>query len=45
MMRAFSNKISINLATRRLSYNEGQRLVKVYPVGVGKPSTPTPTGN
>lgn len=45
MMRALSNKITINLANRRLSYNEGQRLVKVYPVGVGKPSTPTPTGN
>jgi len=36
--------ISINLATRQLSFYEGGHLVKKYPVGVGKPSTPTPTG-
>jgi LysM repeat protein len=35
----------INLATRRLSFFEGDRPVNNYPVGVGKPSTPTPTGN
>jgi len=44
-MRAFGSHISINLATRRLSYFEGDRQVNVYPVGVGKPSTPTPTGS
>ncbi|MFX4262870.1 L,D-transpeptidase family protein [Pelotomaculum propionicicum] len=44
MMRSLSSQISINLANRRLSYNEGNRLIKAYPVGVGKPSTPTPTG-
>lgn len=45
LMRAFGSHISINLATRRLSYFEGERLMNTYPVGVGKPSTPTPTGS
>lgn len=45
MMRALGSQISINLAVRKLSYYEGKRLIKVYPVGVGKPSTPTPTGS
>lgn len=45
MMRALGSHISINLSLRRLSYYEGNRLIKVYPVGVGKPSTPTPTGS
>lgn len=44
MMRALSSRIGINLATRRLSFYEGDRQIKVYPVGVGKPATPTPTG-
>lgn len=43
--RSYGSHISINLSARRLSYLEGERLVKMYPVGVGKPSTPTPTGN
>jgi LysM repeat protein len=37
--------ISINLSTRQLSFYEGGRLSNKYPVGVGKPATPTPTGN
>lgn len=45
MLRSLSNNISINLAVRRLSYYEGKRLLKAYPVGVGKYSTPTPTGS
>ncbi|MCL6635755.1 MAG: L,D-transpeptidase family protein [Peptococcaceae bacterium] len=42
--RAFGSRIVINLAARKLYYYEGNRLVHTYPVGVGKPSTPTPTG-
>jgi len=44
-MRAYGSYISINLATRLLSFHEGGRVLKNYPVGVGKPSTPTPTGS
>jgi len=43
--RSYGSHISVNLATRRLTYYEGERLIKTYPVGVGKASTPTPTGN
>ncbi|HOV79138.1 MAG TPA: L,D-transpeptidase family protein [Bacillota bacterium] len=42
---AFGSHILINLSTRRLSYFEGERLAKTYPVGVGKASTPTPAGS
>ncbi len=45
MKRAFGSHILINLATRRLSYFEGDRQVNLYPVGVGKAATPTPTGS
>lgn len=45
LLRAYGSHILINLATRRLSYYEGKNLAKEYPVGVGKPSTPTPTGS
>lgn len=45
MMLARGSQITINLANRRLSHYEGNRLSKVYPVGVGKPATPTPTGS
>lgn len=45
LTRSYGIHISVNLATRRLTYYERERLKKVYPVGVGKPSTPTPTGN
>lgn len=44
-MRVYGTHISINLATRRLSFFEGNRQVHTYPVGVGKASTPTPLGN
>lgn len=43
--RFHGSHILINLATRRLSFFEGDRPANNYPVGVGKPSTPTPTGN
>ncbi|GAB6159219.1 hypothetical protein JCM39194_24190 [Desulfotomaculum varum] len=35
----------IDPQTRRLSVYTGDRLTKTYPVGVGKPATPTPAGN
>lgn len=34
----------IDVVGRRLSHYRGDNLVKVYPVAVGKPATPTPTG-
>ena len=37
-------KIGINLASRILTLYEGDTKVKMYHVGVGKTSTPTPTG-
>lgn len=40
-----SVSILINTATRRLYLLNSGRVERVYPVAVGKPSTPTPTGN
>ncbi len=37
--------ISINTITRKLNYYFGERLIKEYPIAVGKPSTPTPAGS
>ncbi len=37
--------LTINTVTRKLHHYRGKRLVKEYPVAVGKPSTPTPPGN
>ncbi|WP_207635950.1 L,D-transpeptidase [Desulforamulus ruminis] len=34
----------INLSTRRLAYHKGDGHLNEYPVGIGKTSTPTPTG-
>ncbi len=45
MARSFGSQITVNLATRRLTYFEGGHTVNNYPVGVGKASTPTPTGS
>ncbi len=45
LTRIYGSHILINLTTRRLSFFEGDRPVNNYPVGVGKRSTPTPTGN
>ena len=36
--------IVINLPSRTLELYSGSSLVKVYPVAIGKPSTPSPTG-
>ncbi|HMM23020.1 MAG TPA: L,D-transpeptidase [Selenomonadales bacterium] len=37
-------QIAVNLKTLRCSYWEDGRLISEYPVGIGKPSTPTPPG-
>ena len=39
-----SLRIIVNVPARRLSLVEGNRLVKRYPVAVGRPWTPTPRG-
>lgn len=36
--------ISINTVTRKLQHCYSDRLIKEYPIAVGKPSTPTPPG-
>lgn len=38
------SRITINTVTRRLRHYNGDRLINEYPVAVGKPSTPTPSG-
>lgn len=38
-------KIVVNLLTKRLAFFEEECCVKEYPVGVGKPTTPTPPGH
>jgi LysM repeat protein len=45
MTRAYGSHLLINLSTRQLSYIEGNKTIRSYPVGVGKSSTPTPTGS
>ncbi|MDN5346499.1 MAG: hypothetical protein PWP65_63 [Clostridia bacterium] len=37
-------KILIVLAERRLYFYKNGRIMKSYPIAIGKPSTPTPTG-
>ncbi len=37
--------ITVDLEQKELTLREGEQILKVYPVAVGKPSTPTPTGN
>ncbi len=39
-----TRKIIINIPSRSLSLYEGDRKIRLYPVAVGKPSTPTPSG-
>ncbi|QDR83108.1 L,D-transpeptidase [Sporomusa termitida] len=40
-----ANLIKISLSRRTLTLIKDGRLIKTYPVGVGKVSTATPTGN
>jgi len=39
------NKIKIELSSRQLFLTDNNKVLGVYPVAIGKPSTPTPTGN
>ena len=39
-----SRRISINLASCSLALYEGQKKIRLYPIGPGKPQTPTPVG-
>ena len=39
-----SHRVEVDLSERRLTLFQGDRLVRRILVGVGKPSTPTPTG-
>lgn len=45
MNRESGTRLVINTTLRRLYHYQGKNLVKVYPVAVGKPSTPTPPGD
>ena len=38
-------RLVINVYQRKLQHFTGNRLVQTYPVAVGKPATPTPTGH
>lgn len=40
-----ARSIDIDLTARRLTLYEDGQLAREYPVGIGKPSTPTPTGH
>lgn len=40
-----SPSIIINLPSRTLEFYSGSNLVKVYPIAIGKPSTPSPLGS
>lgn len=40
-----SSKIIVNLPSRTLEYYENSKLIKEYPVAIGKQSTPTPHGS
>ncbi len=37
--------IALSLSKRQIYLTQGGRLIKTYPVGIGKASTPTPTGS
>jgi lipoprotein-anchoring transpeptidase ErfK/SrfK len=37
--------VEVNLATNKLTFYDGLKVVKVYPVATGQPSFPTPTGS
>ncbi|WP_027717160.1 L,D-transpeptidase family protein [Desulfovirgula thermocuniculi] len=44
-MKPAGTHLLVETDLRRLHHFQGDSLVKTYPVAVGKPSTPTPTGN
>lgn len=41
---AAERKIVINLPGRSLALYEGEKKIRLYPIAIGKPSTPTPIG-
>jgi lipoprotein-anchoring transpeptidase ErfK/SrfK len=45
LYRVSRYNITINIAARKLTLFKDGRLFKIYPIAVGKPSTPTPRGN
>ena len=42
--RTMSSEIIINIPSYTIEYYENNKLIKEYPVAIGKPSTPTPLG-
>lgn len=38
-------RLRVVLSERKLYVNEGGKVVKSYPIAIGRPSNPTPTGN
>ncbi|NPV26419.1 MAG: L,D-transpeptidase family protein [Firmicutes bacterium] len=40
-----NRRISIDTEKKNLTLREGNRLIRTYPVAVGRPETPTPLGN
>ena len=38
-------KIYIELSSRRLILKNNEQIEHIFPVAIGKPSTPTPTGD
>jgi lipoprotein-anchoring transpeptidase ErfK/SrfK len=42
--RVFGDRIIISIPDRKLVLLQGERILKVYDVAVGKPSTPSPQG-
>lgn len=44
MARAAQRRIVISLPDRKLALLEGDRVVQVYPIAVGAPQSPSPTG-
>ena len=44
MSKNVPSEVIINLPSRTLEYYKDNKLIKEYPVAIGKPSTPTPLG-
>jgi lipoprotein-anchoring transpeptidase ErfK/SrfK len=43
--RNYPYNITVNVANKKLTLFKDGKLLKTYPIAVGKPSTPTPKGN
>ena len=44
ILEAADKKIVINLAGRSLALYDGETKIRLYPIAIGKPSSPTPVG-